>query len=292
MDARRQRQRQLHGFLLEGARRARRWQPPRTKASASRSSRPWAAIPPPSRSSISRRRASPARSGCRSIPSGRAATTRPPPAMHAHPSPGLAAAEIKASDRRPARGYRAGRAEFMLQEGTHGTLRRSLVMRSKSRSQESSDGRERMTPDGAPRAALPAWTAKQREIARKGGANVPHEKRSFAQNRELAVRSRPKRRAPRCAPGPQLFAEPRTGRRGRPQGRTDVAAARRADPQRPGQWRRYDRQPLPRKFRFLSAGKKEAAVRPSCPRRLTNRAGRCSRCGSVFPNSGRTRSCR
>lgn len=27
---------------------------------------------------------------------------------------------------------------------------------------------------------------KQREIARKGGANVPHEKRSFAQNRELA----------------------------------------------------------------------------------------------------------
>ncbi|HJU30670.1 MAG TPA: KGG domain-containing protein [Hyphomicrobiaceae bacterium] len=28
---------------------------------------------------------------------------------------------------------------------------------------------------------------KQREIARKGGANVPHEKRSFAQNRELAA---------------------------------------------------------------------------------------------------------
>jgi general stress protein YciG len=27
---------------------------------------------------------------------------------------------------------------------------------------------------------------KQREIARKGGANVPHEKRSFAQNRTLA----------------------------------------------------------------------------------------------------------
>jgi general stress protein YciG len=27
---------------------------------------------------------------------------------------------------------------------------------------------------------------KQREIARKGGANVPHEKRSFAQNRNLA----------------------------------------------------------------------------------------------------------
>ena len=28
---------------------------------------------------------------------------------------------------------------------------------------------------------------KQREIARKGGANVPHDKRSFAQNRELAA---------------------------------------------------------------------------------------------------------
>jgi uncharacterized protein len=27
---------------------------------------------------------------------------------------------------------------------------------------------------------------KQREIARKGGANVPHEKRSFSQNRALA----------------------------------------------------------------------------------------------------------
>jgi general stress protein YciG len=28
---------------------------------------------------------------------------------------------------------------------------------------------------------------KQREIARKGSANVPHEKRSFAQNRTLAA---------------------------------------------------------------------------------------------------------
>ena len=28
---------------------------------------------------------------------------------------------------------------------------------------------------------------KQREIARKGGANVPHEKRSFAQDRGLAA---------------------------------------------------------------------------------------------------------
>jgi general stress protein YciG len=29
--------------------------------------------------------------------------------------------------------------------------------------------------------------ARQREIARIGGANVPHEKRSFAKNRELAA---------------------------------------------------------------------------------------------------------
>lgn len=29
--------------------------------------------------------------------------------------------------------------------------------------------------------------AKQREIARKGGANVPRDKRSFAQNRQLAA---------------------------------------------------------------------------------------------------------
>jgi general stress protein YciG len=28
---------------------------------------------------------------------------------------------------------------------------------------------------------------KQREIAKRGGANVPHEKRSFAQNRALAA---------------------------------------------------------------------------------------------------------
>jgi len=46
----------------------------------------------------------------------------------------------------------------------------------------------------APRAfkCLTAWLRqqdvdKQREIARKGGANVPHEKRSFAQDRDLAV---------------------------------------------------------------------------------------------------------
>src|SRR5262245_11408235 len=38
----------------------------------------------------------------------------------------------------------------------------------------------------APRGFARMDRAKQREIARKGGANVPHEKRSFAQNRQLA----------------------------------------------------------------------------------------------------------
>jgi general stress protein YciG len=39
---------------------------------------------------------------------------------------------------------------------------------------------------GTPRGFASMDQQRQREIARKGGANVPHEKRSFAQNRELA----------------------------------------------------------------------------------------------------------
>ncbi len=39
---------------------------------------------------------------------------------------------------------------------------------------------------GLPRGFARMEPSKQREIARKGGAHVPHEKRSFAQNRELA----------------------------------------------------------------------------------------------------------
>ena len=39
---------------------------------------------------------------------------------------------------------------------------------------------------GSPRGFARMDPSKQREIARKGGANVPHEKRSFAQNRALA----------------------------------------------------------------------------------------------------------
>ena len=47
--------------------------------------------------------------------------------------------------------------------------------------------RERNSPSsGLPRGFARMEPSKQREIARKGGANVPHEKRSFAQNRELA----------------------------------------------------------------------------------------------------------
>ena len=40
---------------------------------------------------------------------------------------------------------------------------------------------------GAPRGFASMEQDKQREIARKGGANVPHEKRSFAQDRGLAA---------------------------------------------------------------------------------------------------------
>ncbi len=47
--------------------------------------------------------------------------------------------------------------------------------------------RERNSQSGGlPRGFARMEPSKQREIARKGGANVPHEKRSFAQNRELA----------------------------------------------------------------------------------------------------------
>jgi len=50
-----------------------------------------------------------------------------------------------------------------------------MVQHSDSHTDRSSlRGFARMDPD------------KQREIARKGGANVPHDKRSFAQNRALA----------------------------------------------------------------------------------------------------------
>ena len=47
--------------------------------------------------------------------------------------------------------------------------------------------RERTEEAGAHRGFASMDRDKQREIARKGGANVPHEKRSFAQDRALAA---------------------------------------------------------------------------------------------------------
>ena len=47
--------------------------------------------------------------------------------------------------------------------------------------------RERTGHDAMPRGFAGMEKDKQREIARKGGANVPHEKRSFAQDRALAA---------------------------------------------------------------------------------------------------------
>lgn len=48
--------------------------------------------------------------------------------------------------------------------------------------------RERRSPGSATARGFAGMDQeKQREIARKGGANVPHNKRSFAQNRALAA---------------------------------------------------------------------------------------------------------
>ena len=46
---------------------------------------------------------------------------------------------------------------------------------------------------------------KQREIARKGGRSVPHEKRSFSQNHQLAVEAG-RKAATRPAVAPRLSA--------------------------------------------------------------------------------------
>src|SRR5256885_7484167 len=63
---------------------------------------------------------------------------------------------------------------------------------------------------------------KQREIAKKGGANVPHEKRSFAQDRTLAAIAG-RRRAP-CRPGgAKFFGQPRSGIPSRSQRRSSDA---------------------------------------------------------------------
>jgi uncharacterized protein len=50
--------------------------------------------------------------------------------------------------------------------------------------------------------------SRQREIARKGGANVPHDKRSFAQNRELASEAG-RKGGRRVAPHARSFSQDR-----------------------------------------------------------------------------------
>jgi len=54
--------------------------------------------------------------------------------------------------------------------------------------------RQRRSEDGGPlRGFARMEPTKQRELARKGGANVPSEKRSFSQNRALASERNPSR---------------------------------------------------------------------------------------------------
>lgn len=66
------------------------------------------------------------------------------------------------------------------------------------------DSREGRPPRGFAR----MQPDKQREIARKGGANVPHEKRSFAQNRALASEAG-RKGGRRVAPQARSFSQNR-----------------------------------------------------------------------------------
>lgn len=69
--------------------------------------------------------------------------------------------------------------------------------------------RERVSQEGAtPRGFARMDRTKQREIARKGGANVPHEKRSFAQNRQLASEAG-RKGGRRVAPQSRSFSQNR-----------------------------------------------------------------------------------
>jgi general stress protein YciG len=71
---------------------------------------------------------------------------------------------------------------------------------------------------------------RQREIARKGGANVPHEKRSFAQNRVLASEAG-RKGGRRVAPQARSFSQNRAlaSEAGRKGGR--MSRRRRGEPQ-------------------------------------------------------------
>jgi uncharacterized protein len=84
---------------------------------------------------------------------------------------------------------------------------------------------ERRSPRGFARME----PGKQREIARKGGANVPHEKRSFAQNRVLASEAG-RKGGRRVAPQARSFSQDRAlaAEAGRKGGR--MSQRRRADP--------------------------------------------------------------
>lgn len=69
--------------------------------------------------------------------------------------------------------------------------------------------RERPSQErGAPRGFARMDSTKQREIARKGGANVPNEKRSFAQNRQLASEAG-RKGGRRVAPQARSFSQNR-----------------------------------------------------------------------------------
>ena len=94
-----------------------------------------------------------------------------------------------------------------------------MVQHSDSHTDKSSlRGFARMDPD------------KQREIARKGGANVPHDKRSFAQNRALASEAG-RKGGRRVAPQARSFSQDRTlaSEAGRKGGR--MSRRRRGEPQ-------------------------------------------------------------
>jgi uncharacterized protein len=89
---------------------------------------------------------------------------------------------------------------------------------------------ERITPErSTPRGFARMDRTKQREIARKGGANVPHEKRSFAQNRELASEAG-RKGGRRVAPHARSFSQNRAlaAEAGRKGGR--MSQRRRANP--------------------------------------------------------------
>jgi len=69
--------------------------------------------------------------------------------------------------------------------------------------------RERVSQEGgAARGFARMDRTKQREIARKGGANVPNEKRSFAQDRQLASEAG-RKGGRRVAPQARSFSQNR-----------------------------------------------------------------------------------